>query len=671
MRKVREVLRLKHVLKLAERQIERSVGISHGTVGAYLKRAEEAGLSWEEAEKLSDGEVEARLFRQVGRNEPVTRAPIDFCWVHRELHRAGVTLELLWTEYMQAVAEGGSGRKPYQYSQFCELYREYKKKLSPVMRQTHIAGKHTFIDFSGKRPRLFNGETGEVTEVELFVMVLGASSYTYAEAVRTQTLPDFVGATVRGLEYFGGVTEILVPDQLRSAVSKPDRSEPEINATYAEMAQHYGTAVVPARPRKPKDKAKVEGSVLIAQRWILACLRNRRFFSLEELNAAIRELLEKLNARPFQKLEGCRRSAFEELDRPALRPLPAQRYEIGEWKLGVGVNVDYHFTYDDRHYSVPCELINAKVDVRATATVIEVWRDRRRVTSHQRSFGPRGTAVTKPEHRPQSHRAWGEWPPERLVGWATTKGAKTGEVATAILERGPHPESGRRACLGLMRMGEKYGDARLEAACARALTIGNPTLRSVQAILKSGLEKVALAEEVESKPVQHENIRGGDYFDREEATSSDDEKEIEARYLEEERQSIIHESRVEPRMGNMHRRQVDDARRGEPRQEVATSTASMTTARVREPLSALIGRAQALLSRPQVVRRSGRWMSNDRGGDGTQAGEDPGASCASRSMCVAIVGGDGGSLHVEEESSDREQECDQVMCEVDEGGDDP
>ncbi len=350
-----------------------------------------------------------------------------------------------------------------------------------------------------------------------------------------------MGATVRGLEYFGGVSEILVPDQLRSAVSKPDRSEPEINATYAEMAQHYGTAVVPARPRKPKDKAKVEGGVLIAQRWILACLRNRRFFSLEELNAAIWELLEKLNTRPFQKLEGCRRSAFEKLDRPALRPLPAQRYEMGEWKLGVGVNIDYHFTYDDRHYSVPCELINAKVDVRATATVIEVWRDRQRLTSHERSYEAKGTAVTKPEHRPQSHRAWGEWPPERLVGWAATKGAKTGEVAAAILERGPHPESGRRACLGLMRMGEKYGDERLEAACARALAIGNPKLRSVEAILKSGLEKVALAEEVEAKPVVHENIRGGGYFDREEAMSMVEEEEIEARYLDEERQSIIHE----------------------------------------------------------------------------------------------------------------------------------
>jgi len=669
MRKVREVLRLKHVLKLTEREIERSVGMSHGTVGSYLKRAEAAGLVWEEAEKLSDGEVEARLFQQVGRNEPVTRAPIDFAWVHTELHRAGVTLELLWTEYMQAIAEGGSGRKPYQYSQFCELYREYKKKLSPVMRQTHIAGKHTFIDFSGKKPCLFNGETGESTEVELFVMVLGASSYTYAEAVRTQTLPDFVSATVRGLEYFGGVTEILVPDQLRSAVSKPDRIEPEINATYAEVAQHYGTAVVPARPRKPKDKAKVEGGVLIAQRWILACLRNRRFFSLEELNAAIWELLEKLNTRPFQKLEGCRRSAFEKLDRPALHPLPAQRYEVGEWKLGVGVNIDHHFTYDDRHYSVPCELINAKVDVRATATVIEVWRDRQRITSHERSYGPKGTAVTKPEHRPQSHRAWGEWPPERLVGWARTKGAKTGEVATAILERGPHPESGRRACLGLMRMGEKYGDERLEAACARALAIGNPKLRSVEAILKSGLERVALAEEVESKPVVHENIRGGDYFDRDEATSSGEEEEIEARYLDEERQSIIHERSTESSAGNIHRRQVDDARRGDVSQEVATSTASMTTARMREPLSVLIGRAQTLLSRPLVVRRSGRRMADDRGGDSSQAGEDPVSSCADQGMCVAVSEDGDGTLYVGEESSGREYH--QVMCKIDEGGDAP
>jgi transposase len=654
MRKVREVLRLKHVLKLTERQIERSVGISHGTVGAYLKRAGEAGLSWDEAEKLSDGEVEARLFAQVGRNEPATRAPIDFCWVHMELRRAGVTLELLWTEYLQAVADGGSGRRPYKYSQFCELYREYKKRLSPVMRQTHIAGKNTFIDFSGKKPRLFHGETGEWTEVELFVMVLGASSYTYAEAVRTQTLPDFVGATVRGFEYFGAVTEILVPDQLKGAVSKSDRCEPEINATYAELAQHYGTAVVPARPRKPRDKAKVEGGVLIAQRWILACLRNRRFFSLEELNAAIWELLEKLNTRSFQKLEGCRRSAFEKLDRPAMRPLPAQRYEIGTWKLGVGVNVDYHFEYDDRHYSVQSELINAKVDVRATATVIEVWLDHQRITSHERSYGPKGTAVTKPEHRPQSHRAWGEWPPERIVGWAQTKGAKTGEVAAAILERGPHPESGRRACLGLMRMGETYGEERLEAACARALAIGNPTLQSVKAILKNGLEKVALVEEVETKSVVHENIRGGDYFDREEVCPTSDPDKIEARYLEDERLAIIHEPSADSSREKIRGGHVAETRGVASGRGVADPAGTDLSAVARaETLPMMLKRLQTLWARSPAV---------ERGGDDPRTGTPDGSSCTSQGACLTIIGDDGEPHHAEDDVS-RERVVDETRCE--------
>jgi transposase len=655
MRKVREVLRLKHSLKLGERAIAGSVGIGHSTVGEYLKRAKEAGLRWEDAEGMTDAEVEAQLFAQVGRNEPATRAPIDFAWVHQELRRAGVTLELLWTEYQQAVVDGGSGLRAYQYSQFCELYRAYLKKLSPVMRQTHRAGEKTFIDFSGKKPRLIDRETGAWIEVELFVMVLGASNYTYAEATRTQGLEDFVGATVRGLEYFGGVTEILVPDQLRSAVSKPDRAEPEINATYAEMGAHYGTAIVPARPRKPRDKAKVEGGVLLAQRWILACLRNRRFFSLEELNAAIWELLERLNTRPFQKLEGCRQSAFETLDRPAMKPLPAQRYEMGAWKLGVGVNVDHHFEYDHRHYSVPCALIGAKVDVRATATAIEVWRDNARVTSHERSYGPKGTAVTKPEHRPRAHREWGEWPAERLVGWAQTKGSKTGEVAAAILARGPHPESGRRACLGLMRMGERYGEARLEAACERALAIGNPTLRSVQAILKSGLEKVALVEEVEARSVVHENIRGGEYFDREEVETTSEEAtmkrseeaETEARYLEEERQSIIHEPCVD------------------------SSRAPSRSTPTREPLPALLARAQTLLSGPRVVKRIGRRETDARGGDDARPGGEVGSPCTIQSACITAVGNEGEPLGEDEEGTYRDSRCDAVMCESDEPRDGP
>jgi transposase len=658
MRKVREVLRLDS-LERSEREIAGALGIGHTTVGAYVKRAKEAGLRWQDAEAMSDAEVEARLFTQVGRNEPSARAPIDLGYVHLELRRAGVTLELLWSEYQEAVADGGSGLRPYQYSRFCELYRAYAKKLSPVMRQTHRAGEKAFIDFSGRKPRLVDRETGEWIEVELFVMVLGASNYTYAEATLTQTLPDFVGATVRGLEYFGGVPEILVPDQLRSAVSRPDRCEPEINATYAEMGAQYGTAIVPARPRKPRDKAKVEGGVLIAQRWIVACLRNRRFFSLEELNAAIWELLEKLNTRPFQKLEGCRQSAFEKLDRPALRPLPSQRYEMGAWKLGVGVNVDHHFEYDHRHYSVPCELIGEKVDVRATANVIEVWRDHRRVTSHERSYGPSGTAVTKPEHRPRSHREWGEWPSERLVGWALTKGARTGEVAAAILERGQHPESGRRACLKLMRMGERYGQERLEAACDRALRIGNPTARSVEATLKNGLEKAALAEEVESTPLIHENIRGGVYFDRGETSTGSEEEEIEARYLEEERQSIIHEPRTDTSAGDAPCRR-QEVRLDEVSHGVASSTAPART----ESLSTLIARAQAALSGPHVVKQIGRREADARGGDDTQSGEDVGSSCTSQSACV-VVAKDG------EDESSREGVDEGMTCEVDEGWDAP
>jgi transposase len=657
---------LKHTLGLSERQIARSLGIGHTTVDAYLKRAMRAGIHWGEAEKLSDTEVEVQLFQQVGRNEPFARAPINFAWVHMELRRTGVTLELLWTEYQQAVADSRSDQRPYQYSQFCELYREYKKKHSPVMRQTHRAGEKAFVDFSGKKPRIIDPATGEEIEIELFVMVLGASNYTYAEATRTQGLEDFVGATVRGLEYFGAVPDILVPDQLKSAVSKSDRSEPEINATYAEMAQNYDTAIVPARPRKPRDKAKVEVGVLIAQRWILACLRNRRFFSLEELNAAIRELLEKLNTRPFQKLEGCRRSAFEKLDRPAMRPLPTRRYEIGEWKLDVGVNIDHHVEFDYRYYSVPSELITAKVDVRATATIVEVWRDKKRIASHQRSYGPKGTAVTRPEHRPRAHREWGDWPPERLVGWAQTKGSKTAEVAAAILARGPHPESGRRACLGLMRLGERYGNERLDAACARALAIGSPTHRSVKAILKSGLEKVALAEEMETNTVVHENIRGGDYFAREEVEPTSECDEIEARYLEEERLSIIIESNTESSHGQPRGDRVVEERKEVPSEVMIGSARPSPGAATKQALPALIGRLQALWTRAPARMRSGLGTNDERGGDDSLPDERDSSSCTSQTACLFTSKNEGEPHRIEEEESDQQRSCNKTRCEVDE-----
>ena len=620
MRKVREILRLKHERKLSDRQIALAIGVARSTVGEYLARAEADGLTWAIAETLGDAEVEARLFRKVGQNEPTTRAPIDFNWVHIELRRAGVTRQLLWTEYQEAVASGPSGWRPYQYSQFCDLYEEHRAKVQPSMRQVHRAGEKAFIDYSGKRPRIVDATTGEVTEVELFVMVLGASNYTYAEATRTQTLADFVGSTVRGLEYFGAVPEMLVPDQLRSAVKTPHRYEPEINATFAEMARHYATAVVPARPRKPKDKAKVEGGVLVAQRWILASLRNRRFFSLEELNAAIRELLERLNTKPFQKLEGCRRSVFDKLDRPVMTALPTRRYEIGEWKLNVGVNIDYHVEYDHRFYSVPCALMTSRVDVRATATVIELWQCGVRVTSHERSHGPKGTAVTDPAHRPRAHREWGNWPPERLVGWAETMGPKTGEVVAAILTRRTHPESGRRACLGLMRLAEKYSRERLEAASGRAMAIKSPTYKSVEAILKTGFDKLALNEEVEARTVTHENIRGGTYFDRREVETVKSAEEIEAEYLAKERSAIQNDSsagssRPEPR------RESGEALGAEVRTAVEPAPPRV----VRETLPALLGRLQVLWTRPREVP----------GGEEFQPCRDMGSSCASPNGCGA------------------------------------
>jgi transposase len=330
------------------REIASAVGLSKTTVSDYIARAEQAGLRWDQAKELADREIEQRLFRQLDRTEPARRAPIDLAWVHREMRRVGVTMYLLWQEYVAAAPARSDGLRPYQYSQFCDAYARYRRAQAPTMRQVHRAGDKTFVDYSGKKPHLIDPKTGEVVEVELYVAVLGASNYTYAEATRTQQLADFVGATVRAFEYFGAVSSVIVSDQLRSAVKVPCRYEPEINATFAEVGRHYGCAIIPARPRKPRDKSKVEVGVQIAQRWILACLRHRTFFSLDELNAAIAELLEKLNARPFAKgLDGCRRSAFDTVDRPAMKPLPPTRYELAEWKFDVGVGLDYCIVFDD------------------------------------------------------------------------------------------------------------------------------------------------------------------------------------------------------------------------------------------------------------------------------------------------------------------------------------
>lgn len=509
MRRLRELLRLKYEHRLPHRAIAKACVVGVGTVSEYIARARRAGLEWPLPEELDDAALEQKLFPPAV-DPAVPRLVPDFAYLHRELKRPGVTLELLWLEYVAVHPTG------YRYSQFCELYRRWARKLNPSMRQVHRAGEKVFVDFSGKRPSVVNPETGEVTEVELFVGALGASGYIYAEATASQDLVDWTAAHIRMLEAYGGSPAIYVPDNLKSGVTTPCRYEPEVNRTYAELARHYGAVVIPARVRRPKDKAKVELSVLLAQRWIMAPLRNRTFFSLAELNEAIGERVEQLNQRVIKKLGASRQELFEQLDRPALIPLPATRYEKGDWK-DCRVNIDYHIEVDCNYYSVPYQLLHEMVEARFTATTVEVFYKSRRVTSHSRLRG-RGRASTLTEHMPRSHRAHAEWTPSRLIRWAEKTGPAAGRVVAEILRSRPHPEQGFRSCLGILRLEKTYGRERLEAACARAEQLGSLSYRTVKNILRAGVDRLPVeAETARPGPAPiHPNIRGATYYAGEE-----------------------------------------------------------------------------------------------------------------------------------------------------------
>lgn len=504
MRKIKEVLRLR-ARGLSDRAIAGSLGIPRTTVRRYRQRADEAGVSWPLPEGLTESALEALLFPPsppVGRH---ARPGPDWPHVHKELRRRGVTLQLLWLEYK---AEHPTG---YQYSRFCDLFREWKGALDPVLRQEHRAGEKVFVDYAGQTVPVVDRETGEVREAQVFVGVLGASNFTFAEATWSQSLPDWIGSHVRMFEYFGGVPELVVPDNLASGVTRACRYEPDVNPTYHELATHYGTAVLPTRPAAPRDKAKVETGVQLAERWILAPLRNHTFFGLAELNREIRRLLEELNDRPFQKLDGSRRILFESLERPALKPLPTQRYEYAEWRKA-RVNIDYHIAVDNHFYSVPHRLVRKEVEVRLAASTLEVLYDGQRVAAHVRSHR-KGGFTTDPSHRPKAHREHLEWPPSRLVRWGEKTGPHTASVITRILEEKPHPEQGYRPCLGILRLGDRYSPERLEAACRRALKIGGVTYRSIKSILEHGLDRLPLEKQATLElPQKHENVRGSKYY---------------------------------------------------------------------------------------------------------------------------------------------------------------
>ena len=502
MRHIREVLRLGLSCGVSSRDIGLSLKIAHSTARKYLKAARGLSLDWTKVSGMNDEQlavmVQARPPRDVSKPLP------DFKQIHQDLKKPGVTLTLLWQEYKAGYNDG------YQLSQFYQLYHAFTQTLRVTLRQTYTAGEVMFVDYAGQTIPIHDPDTGRVWQAEIFVAVLGASNYAFAEATTDQGLESWVGSHVRAFTYFGGVPGKVVPDNLKSGVNKACRYEPEINRAYADVIAHYGTAVIPARARRPQDKAKVEAGVLLVERWILAALRNHKFFSLTELNQAIRELLVKLNERAFQKLPGSRKSVYEELEKPALRPLPATKYEFAHWKKA-RVNIDYHIELEGHYYSVPYQLLRQEVLLRYTATTVEILHNSQRVASHARD-DRRGRHSTITAHMPKSHQEYLSWTPSRIVDVAQKIGSETAALVDEIMTSRQHPEQGYRACLGIIRLAKVYTNERLEAACTRGRKIGARSYTSIASILKAGLDQKPAVVEVKTVNVAHENIRGAGYY---------------------------------------------------------------------------------------------------------------------------------------------------------------
>lgn len=502
MRKSREVLRLAWARRISQEKTAQSCGVAKSTVWEILNRARKAGITkWEDAEVLSDEQLEAKLFP--AEDEKTKRPLPEWHIVHAELKRKGVTRQLLWEEYRTEY-----GEKALSFTQFCHHYRDWCKSIDYSMRHEHVAGEKLFVDFAGQTVEIVNKETGEVTSAHIFVAVLGASNYTFACAVPDETRTSWLECHIKAFEFFGGAPELVVPDNPKALVHKACRYEPDVNPAYTELARHYGTAVLPARAAKPRDKAKVENAVLIVERWILASLRNRRFFSIAELNAEIARLLEQLNARAFKKLPGSRKEMFETLDRPALKPLPETRFVLSNWKQAK-VNIDYHIELDGHYYSVPCKHTRETVDVRFTNSTVEIFVKGVRVASHARS-NKKGKHTTVKAHMPKSHREYADWTPERILDWARKVGPATRALVEGILESRDHPAQGFRSALGVLRLSKEHGTVVLENACLKALKMQSFSYRVVRSILDRGLAATPAVLSKNSAPSNetHENIRG-------------------------------------------------------------------------------------------------------------------------------------------------------------------
>lgn len=509
MRKINDLLRLHFEARLSQRQIAAATKLSVGVINKYLAAAEAAHLSWPLPEGITEAQLRRLLFPDLALSPKEPKILPDFAQIHQELKRKGVTRQLLWEEYCAEYPD-----HHYAYTQFCGYYQEWKQHLKVTLRQTHRAGEKMFVDYCGPTIPIIDPLTGEARQAQVFVAVLGASNYTYAEASYSQTLPEWITSHVRAFEFFQGAPELVIPDNLRSGVTKACRYEPLLNRSYREMLEHYHTVALPTRPYKPRDKAKAEAGVLLVERWIMARLRQQTFFSLSDLNQSIRPLLVYLNQKPFQKLPGSRRTQFEQLDRPALRPLPATHYQFAVWKK-CRVHIDSHVEVDGHYYSVPHQLVRREIEIRLTAVSIECFHGSERVAVHQRS-DRKGRHTTVSEHLPEHHRAHLEWSPGRFLDWAIKIGPHTRDLVRQTLERFPHPEMGYRSCLGLLSLEKRYGKERLEAACERAIALGSPTRSSALSILEKGLDSQPLPESdpAAGQPAlpAHENVRGAAYY---------------------------------------------------------------------------------------------------------------------------------------------------------------
>ena len=505
MRKIKDILRLRFVAGLSIRQISSSTKTSVGAIQKLLARAKKLGLSWPLPEELDDNQLD-QLFYPAADTRASSRYQVpEWPVIHQELKRKEMTKQLLWEEYVQQYPN-----RCYSYSQFCDRYRHWRGQQKRSMRQTHKVGEKCFVDYCGPTIPIINASTGEIRGAQVFVGVLGASNYTFAEATHTQSLPDWLGSHVRMFEFFGGCSELVIPDNLRSGVSKACRYDPDLNASYQQLAEHYQLAVVPARPYKPKDKAKAEVGVQIVERWILARLRRHSFFSLAEVNQCIRALLDELNQKPFKQLPGNRLQAFEQLDKPTLRPLPAHPYRYVEIKP-VKVNIDYHVQHQKHHYSVPHQYVGETLELHASDTLITLYFRQRQVASHPRKHRP-GT-TTETAHMPQRHQKHQQWTPGRLKNWAKDIGPEVLRWVDAQLKSKAHPEQAYRVCLGLLNLSREYPVQRLNAACKIANREGLMRLKQIKSILKSNRDKLPEQLDLHVELSQdHENIRGPQNF---------------------------------------------------------------------------------------------------------------------------------------------------------------